>query len=216
MRHPNESKLIDWFLNESADPDIDRHLKTCSACREKIERFKAIRERLLTHEIAACAPETAEDLFATAWEGSYNDRADGRSPAGWRSWGLQRAGLFMAGLFLGYILFSSPDGEPLNGGENVVPSTGGGEIRERAPNRDTADIEDLMNTRETGPRIAQGTVGDQENGDPEERMGSEYWERAGFRNAKFTPTLRSEGGRNVWGGRLEAETASGALVVMNY
>jgi hypothetical protein len=51
---------------------------------------------------------------------------------------------------------------------------------------------------------------------PDTRMNNEYWEKTGFRNAKFTPSLRYEGNREVWGGTLEAETPGGALVVMNY
>jgi hypothetical protein len=210
MKHPNESHIIEWFLDGQRDREMEDHLEDCEVCREKFQKLKTTHNCLLGHEISDCDPDVAENLFATAWIHSRDQRNTRTFPlAGWRR-GLQPACLFMAGLFLGYLLFSTHSLESFRGGEAALPAASD---RWSAPARTeyTAIPTDTASKRaETKDANSDGNRG------PEERLHSEYWEKTGFKNAKITPTVRYEDGRNIWGGRFEAETASGALVVMNY
>ncbi|MCA9444926.1 MAG: hypothetical protein KC964_29335 [Candidatus Omnitrophica bacterium] len=216
MTHPNESNLIDWFLDGSDDLEIESHLESCAACREKVESLRNVRELLLKNEVSRSDPNTTEDVFTAAWTGADVARRKRRSPFGWFRWSLQSAGIFVAGLLVGYVLFSSPSGDPMPGTDGVLPPSHDQEVGERPRNRAPEDLEDLMNRKERDPRTAETSEEPPEEENPDERMASDYWEEVGFRNAKFTPTIRSEGGKKVMGGRLEAETPGGALVVMNY
>lgn len=185
MSHPSESKLLDRFLVGPPDPEIDAHVESCADCRAKMERLEKARDRLFEYGASECVDEASEVLFATAWAGSRGVRQTDRSAAGWLRWGIQPATVFVAGLFLGYLLFSN--GDP--GAEKNRPLNGEQEVR-----RPTTENEKL----------------------PDAGTQNEYWEKAGFRNAKFTPKVRYEGNREIWGGTLEAETPGGAMVVMNY
>jgi len=184
MKHPSDSQLIDTLLEGSVDLEIRQHLGNCPACSERLRRLESVRESLMGEEVLKCDPETSEEIFSKVWDESREGVSSRPGGLGWWRWGVQPAGIFLAGLFLGYVLFADP---------NRTDKT---EVPRDSPNPTTD------RSKETGIQ--------------REELEIDYWEKAGFRNAKFTPTVRYEGGRQVMGGQLEAETAGGALVVMNY
>jgi hypothetical protein len=41
--HPDEIQLLDYVEDESADPELSRHLEACPACREQVRRLEVTR-----------------------------------------------------------------------------------------------------------------------------------------------------------------------------
>lgn len=203
MRHPSDRDLVLHAFDPEETPSLQAHLTECEACQGRIHSFLQAIEEVSKHEVPTLSHEEVEDVFASAWRSSRKPESR-PFPSLWR-WVLQPAALFSCGLLAGFLAFAS---QPQPGIPAVTPSVEVVQVSRPLPSPETPiSATPLPTEPAVSPAVTPGLDG---------QSGEDFWEMAGLRNVKLTPTKRYEDGRLVNGARLEGETMNGALVVMAF
>lgn len=203
MRHPSDRDLVLHALGPEEAPDLQIHLEQCLDCKQRLDSFLQSLEAAGKHEVPTLSHEEKEDVFATAWRSSRRPEPRSFSPL-WR-WILQPAALFSCGLLAGYLAFTAqpPVNSPSMKAPVEVVHVSGPSVNPVAPLAGTPIPTELASRPVITPA-------------PDVQSGEDFWQMAGLRNVKLTPTVRYEDGKLVNGARLEGETLNGAMVVMAF
>jgi hypothetical protein len=211
VKHPNDSELAVYLLGIEEKTDTARHLASCAECARRVEAFRETLALVAGHETPVRDREETSDLFAAAWGGSRAVAPLSVAPV-WRRV-LQPTAVFVCGILFGFVLFSDSgsgmtgQSEDIQHSSSLVP----GEARDGR----TAD-ENLDKTMTPLPDIQVAKVAPSQTPALGHSSEDNFWEMAGLRNVKLTPTVRSEDNREVKGAVLEGETLTGALVVLTF
>jgi hypothetical protein len=203
MRHPSNRDLAQHVFDPKQTPSLQAHITECEECRGRIHSFLRAIEEVSKHEVPTLTHEEVEDVFATAWRSSRRPEPRPFPPL-WR-WVLQPAALFSCGLLAGFLAFAS---QPQPGIPVVTPPVEIVQVSTPHPSPEAPiSATPLPAEPALSPAVTPGLNG---------QSGKDFWEMAGLRNVKLTPTRRYEDGKVVNGARLEGETLNGALVVMAF
>ncbi|MCG3198192.1 MAG: hypothetical protein HUU16_08420 [Candidatus Omnitrophica bacterium] len=196
MKHPSEKDLVSGALNLEGGAELGTHLAECEECAMRVKRLKAFLVQFEAHTVPELAREESSDIFSVAWRGSRQDR--GYSPVSpWR-YVLQGGAVFLCGLVAGYFLFAHPVQAP-----DAIGAEG------------TELVESVSNPSAAlpTPEVQSSVVEAVQTPAPK---GSDFWQMAGLKNVKLTPTVKYEEGKPVYGAVLEGETLGGALVMLTF
>jgi len=207
MEHPKDSQLVWYALGDSASSEIADHWELCETCSERVATLRRTLERVEEHQVPDLGGDQRADIFAAAWVRS--DRARRVRPPLFWTRVLQPVAFLACGLLLGFFLFSG-------GGTTVAPvgESVGGVLAEGSSSPVVSQLPVQNETPSPPSQVA--SVAAVRTPSLEETSGKTFWEMAGLRNVKLTPTVRYENDRRVEGAVLEGETLTGALVVLTF